>query len=577
MKPIATGLALCLTLLGSVATALDLGSLRIKSAPDTPLDVEIPLLNATPEELAAVSPRMPARLRSTELASATVVLAKAADGSPILRVTTPNRVRGENLHFYVVADWGSGRKFREYVFSVGTATAAAAAPSSSPVQLPESASPPEPPPPAVTTFSTSGASSGGDSAAADGANAANTGNTETLSTTAGLSAASVPEPVAATRRVVRPGETLMSISREWSAATGATLAQTMVGIYRANPQAFGKGGMSEILVNSELTLPDAAALGGTAPTAASGEISRELGIWRTGGGMRMPELEPPAGRPAPGAAPMALRAAPVVPAASATVPAGGAATPASPAASSPAAVVPPADAAPPVPETPEAKVARLESELAEKTAALAARGGEIEVLKARLAALEVGDAMAAAKGKDWLALARHYAALAWWAAPALLLLSLGLLIALLRKGRRAESTETAATAPAQDAPAKEMSFDPPPLRATTAEPEASALPEIRLESRPEPRSEPRLERRVEPQPDTKSESLAVLTGAPPETDLEGDPPPMDEAGSKINLARAFIEMGHHDAAILELQAALRIGDETQRAEAIRLLDSLPKS
>jgi len=26
-----------------------------------------------------------------------------------------------------------------------------------------------------------------------------------------------------------------------------------------------------------------------------------------------------------------------------------------------------------------------------------------------------------------------------------------------------------------------------------------------------------------------------------------------------------------------LQAALRIGDETQRAEAIRLLDSLPKS
>jgi len=61
------------------------------------------------------------------------------------------------------------------------------------------------------------------------------------------------------------------------------------------------------------------------------------------------------------------------------------------------------------------------------------------------------------------------------------------------------------------------------------------------------------------------------------SDLEGDPPPVDEAGSKIDLARAFIEMGHHDAAILELQAALRIGDERQRAEAIRLLDSLPKS
>jgi FimV-like protein len=36
-------------------------------------------------------------------------------------------------------------------------------------------------------------------------------------------------------------------------------------------------------------------------------------------------------------------------------------------------------------------------------------------------------------------------------------------------------------------------------------------------------------------------------------------------------------MGDHDAAILELQAALRLGDERQRAEAIRLLDSLPKT
>jgi FimV-like protein len=74
-------------------------------------------------------------------------------------------------------------------------------------------------------------------------------------------------------------------------------------------------------------------------------------------------------------------------------------------------------------------------------------------------------------------------------------------------------------------------------------------------------------------------AMPAISTAPPilEEDLEGDPPPVDEAGSKINLARAFIEMGQHDAAILELQAALRLGDETQRAEAIRLLDSLPKS
>ena len=60
-------------------------------------------------------------------------------------------------------------------------------------------------------------------------------------------------------------------------------------------------------------------------------------------------------------------------------------------------------------------------------------------------------------------------------------------------------------------------------------------------------------------------------------DLEGDPPPIEEAGSMIDLARAYIEMGDHNAAMTELQLALKNGNEAQRAEALRLLDSLPKS
>jgi pilus assembly protein FimV len=62
-----------------------------------------------------------------------------------------------------------------------------------------------------------------------------------------------------------------------------------------------------------------------------------------------------------------------------------------------------------------------------------------------------------------------------------------------------------------------------------------------------------------------------------EEDLEGDPPPIEEAGSMIDLARAYIEMGDHNAAMTELQLALKNGNEAQRAEALRLLDSLPKS
>ena len=68
-----------------------------------------------------------------------------------------------------------------------------------------------------------------------------------------------------------------------------------------------------------------------------------------------------------------------------------------------------------------------------------------------------------------------------------------------------------------------------------------------------------------------------VTPPPLPDDLEGDPPPIDEAGSMIDLARAYIEMGNFDSAMMELQTALRTGDEAQRAEALRLLDSLPKS
>jgi pilus assembly protein FimV len=116
-----------------------------------------------------------------------------------------------------------------------------------------------------------------------------------------------------------------------------------------------------------------------------------------------------------------------------------------------------------------------------------------------------------------------------------------------------------------------MTFDLPPIKASRA---SEGMPDVLLGEAPRPRTVPAAP------PATIAPAASAAAPVVDESlteDLEGDPPPVDEAGSKINLARAFIEMGHHDAAILELQAALRLGDETQRAEALRLLDSLPKS
>jgi len=155
-----------------------------------------------------------------------------------------------------------------------------------------------------------------------------------------------------------------------------------------------------------------------------------------------------------------------------------------------------------------------------------------------------------------MAEARRWAAEAWWSIPALLLISLVLLIAFLVRGRRRVEA-------AEPAPRQEMTFDLPPIKAAQ---DVDPLMDAPLRAAPE-----RIASVAVP-------SISVASASSPiDEDLEGDPPPVDEAGSKINLARAFIEMDQHDAAILELQAALRLGDETQRAEAIRLLDSLPKS
>ena len=583
--------------------ALELGAARLNSVAGAPLSVDIPLLDVQPGALETLRPSLPANSRSAALSSASIERAEGPGGEPLLRVRSAQPVPAGELRFVVVADWGRGRRFREYLLSLDGPAAQPAADQS--VGREQSATPGAvsaavPPPTETTLTTTSGAGAG---LLIEGAAQSSTES----------SPAPGPAPTAAARRTVRSGETLMSISRELAAATGATLAQSMVGIYRANPQAFGRGGMSELLVNAELTLPDAAALGVTSPRAASSEISRTLGIWRTGG-----DASPPAGpaggesttlstSPAP-QAPAPQRAAVPLPAATSRqgVAPAAAASPTARATTAPAAPAPlalaPAAASGATPALDGAggdaalatddRVASLEGQLADRTADLEAARLEVDALKARLAASESAlvAARAVAQPAGWLGVARHWAAAAWWSIPALALLSLLLLTLLVlvvrAKGRRPASAK-AAEAPAATEPRREMSVDLPPIKPKrdAPAPDDALLQEMRPAAAAAARAQPpAVAATVSAAPVGSPASVA----APPPArtlapllavadDLEGDPPPVDEAGSKINLARAFMEMGDYDAAILELQAVLRVGDERQRAEAIRLLDSMPKS
>jgi pilus assembly protein FimV len=60
-----------------------------------------------------------------------------------------------------------------------------------------------------------------------------------------------------------------------------------------------------------------------------------------------------------------------------------------------------------------------------------------------------------------------------------------------------------------------------------------------------------------------------------EAPRELEPVTMSEVGTKLDLARAYMDMGDPDGARNILGEVLQEGSESQRAEAQRLLDSIP--
>jgi FimV-like protein len=349
-------------------------------------------------------------------------------------------------------------------------------------------------------------------------------------------------------RLVRTGETLMSIAREWSTTTDTTLAQTMVSIYRNNPEAFGNG-MSDMQRGAALRLPTPEQIRAVPAAEAMSEVSRQLNIWRT-------QVVP---QQAPSAAPKIVTP---VPAAPVVTPPSTANVESRVRLIAPAQVTP----EPAIAVTPEAqalialeqRMARIEAQLAESKRLLEERSQELQRLQAR-----------AAQAESW----QSTLASLWWLSPIFIVITLVLAMALWLRSRRAETDLSIAQATVESA--KEMTFDLPPIKpaATVSEPVVSPSPIMATDALIANDLMPDALMRV---PTNRAAPLIEPPSLDP-LDLEGDPPPLNEAGSMIDLARAYIEMGDYRSALLELQAALKIGDEVQRAEALRLLDSLPKS
>lgn len=259
-----TSVALAALALGTTPSwALGLGRLAVQSALGETLRAEIDVTSLTPEEAGNLKVRVapPESYRSlgidynSVLPSTQATLLKRADGRPFLRLTSDRVVQEPFVDVILELSWSTGRLVREYtlLFDPPAAQAAAptpapavatapvfAAPSAPPVpaaarpQRPAPAAPPTPPPapaPAADRVS---------------------------------KAPPAPAPAAAAigasgdTYVVQPGDTLSRIASRTRRGS-VSLDQTLVSLYRSNPQAFIGENMNRLKAGVVLKVPSAEA------------------------------------------------------------------------------------------------------------------------------------------------------------------------------------------------------------------------------------------------------------------------------------------------------------------------------
>ncbi len=282
---------------GSHAAALGLGRLTVLSALGETLRAEVEVTSITPEEAASltlrVAPPEAYRAAGVEynpvLPGSTVQVVRRPDGRSVLRVTSDRAVLEPFVDVIIEANWASGRLVREYTMlfdppgsrtaqqpgAASTAPVISAAPAAAlstpvvPQPAPVAAAPLSSPAPAATAPRSRPGPS-----------------------------APVPAPVAAApaapstpaaepagegdRYTVRRGDTLSRIAGR-TQRPGVSLDQMLVGLFRANPQAFMAENMNRLRAGSVLTVPAADEAKAVSPDGARELIatqSADFGAYR---------------------------------------------------------------------------------------------------------------------------------------------------------------------------------------------------------------------------------------------------------------------------------------------------------
>ena len=610
---------LVLALLAGPAFALGLGQIEVKSRHGQPLLAEIPIISSDPAELEQLQARLASPETFTRIgldppsglvSDLQFAVALDPQGRPVIRITTVAPVQEPLLTFLVEVDWGQGRLVREYSALVD-APQTVSAPAQPPIQAPELAPSDAIVRPAETVAGTPPETAGAPVATDSGsptpqseASPETSPEAVAAETPADASVAPAPEPApapvapaaapialgaGAELAPVRAGQTLSEIAATISRQTGYTLNQTMVALLRANPEAFIRGNINLVREGAVLRLPGDADWSSQSAREATAIVREQVAQWR--------ELRQPVPQP--------------VEAVSATTAAAGETSgAASRVADARLEIVPPSSGAGQQAGTRSGIAAGGEGdmlqqqELLQARETIAARDAEVEELKARVADLEKlqqqQQQLISMKDSELAAAQQRLAtsnqqpaptlasttqpAAAGTASPAAALpwmwIGLGLVaVALLLTwwmSRRASRTKSrpsflsasaastaAAPSPAASAPvARENASPASPVSNAASVMAASGWPNAA--PAPAPVSAPPVA--APPWHAAGNGAAQAATIAPL------NPAPAGQ--ERLELARAYLELGDTDTARTLLQEVADAGDAASRGEATRLLREL---
>ncbi len=229
------------------AFALNLGDINLKSEPGQPLEAEIPLSGVAPDELDSLSVGLAdvAGFRwagidwTPTLNRLQFELQRGRDGAAHIRVHSDEALRTPLLHFLLKVAWSSGRLFREYTLELDI-----------------------PPDTYADTESQTGLQRGVGSAADD----------DQGDVTAALRGSRRYE-------VVR-NDTLWDIARELRSDASVSIQQMMLALLRTNPDAFSYKNINWLKAGEVLWIPSDFEMQALPAAEAFAEVLVHNNVWR---------------------------------------------------------------------------------------------------------------------------------------------------------------------------------------------------------------------------------------------------------------------------------------------------------